>query len=162
MPDLPPKFDSKNYKFEILENQPFLPLMSNPFGRVNAIDQDVLAVRQLTYSLIEPNDFIGIIGVTGELYAKVVFDAENDSMGNVLSFDVQVTENHGDKWLGQPLLTDTTTVTIIILDENDNIPEIIINSTEQFFIEEERGSRAEITGPEIMIVDGDKPRVSSF
>ena len=36
------------------------------------------------------------------------------------------------------------------------------NSTEQFFIEEERGSRAEITGPEIMIVDGDKPRVSSF
>ena len=133
--------------------------MSNPFGKVNAVDQDRLAVRRLSYAIVENGnitDYIGIIGTTGEIYAKVSFDAEDEALNDALTFDVTVTENDLDnKWTDQPLLADTTRVVISILDVDDNPPEIIIGDG-KFEIEEERGTRAEVTGPEIIVKDLDK------
>ena len=67
VPDLPPKFDSSNYEFKIYENQPYRPIMSNPFGKVNAVE-DKLKITKLAW------ETAGVRSVKNDIKIKEEFN----------------------------------------------------------------------------------------
>ena len=103
VPDLPPKFDRDSYEFQVEENGLFGP--RTKIGVVKAVDQDKdsSALRKLDYS-IEENDFIGIDQVTGKLFAKMSFDAEDTPFGEYISLRVEAKERQDGLYPEQPLL----------------------------------------------------------
>ena len=60
-------------------------------------------MRKLDYS-IEQNDFIGIDQVTGKLYAKMSFDAEDTSFGEYVTLEIKAIERKDGLHPSQPLL----------------------------------------------------------
>ena len=103
VPDLPPKFDRDSYEFQVFENELFGP--RTQIGLVKAVDQDKdsSALRKLDYN-IEQNDFIGIDQVTGKLYAKMSFDAEDTPFGEYISLRIEAKERQDGQYPDQPLL----------------------------------------------------------
>lgn len=119
-----PLFQSKTYRFGVPEN------MSENFfvGQVLATDADIEANSRVVYSIIESyySSYVDIDPETGYIWTTKEFDRETLST-------MEVTVQATDQSIDEPRLFSQVTVTIDILDINDNpptfqIPSQVINS----------------------------------
>ncbi|XP_047493063.1 protein dachsous-like [Penaeus chinensis] len=128
--DNPPVFEKASYTISVLESMP----ANSQFLQVTAVDQDTGNNARLTYSIKE-KEFENVFGVfpnSGSLYLKEVLDRETRDR-YVLT--VVATDN------GTPVSTASTTVTINVLDANDNSPSFS-KQVYEFTVEENLGSGA--------------------
>ena len=111
--DFVPRFEPDDtYTFEVEENQP-----PTTIGSVSAIDLDSGSGSQVEYSIlvVTPGDpsLFTIDPLTGEIATATVFDREEFE-----SYTLTVQAQDG----GDPSLSSNATVTVRILDLNDNTP----------------------------------------
>ncbi|ROT61843.1 hypothetical protein C7M84_020350 [Penaeus vannamei] len=128
--DNPPVFEKASYTISVLESMP----ANSQFLQVTAVDQDTGNNARLTYTIKE-KEFENVFGVfpnSGSLYLKEVLDRETRDR-YVLT--VVATDN------GTPVSTASTTVTINVLDANDNSPSFS-KQVYEFTVEENLGSGA--------------------
>ncbi|XP_065131399.1 protocadherin beta-15-like [Paramisgurnus dabryanus] len=120
--DNPPVFKEQNYRAHLQENnKPGSSICS-----VSATDPDWRQNGTVVYSLL-PSDvngapvssFLSINGDTGVIHAVRSFDYEQ-----MESFKVLVSARDN----GSPPLSSNVTVTVLIMDENDNTPQILYPS----------------------------------
>nr|XP_014343514.1 PREDICTED: protocadherin beta-11-like [Latimeria chalumnae] len=117
--DNPPTFNQTSYTILVKENN----AAGASIGSVKAIDLDTKENAQIIYSVTEkPNasyslsQVISVNSDNGILYALQSFDYEHLR-------DFQVLIKAQDK--GSPPLSSTATVSVIILDQNDNAPNVL-------------------------------------
>uniref|UniRef100_A0A8D0HJB4 Cadherin domain-containing protein n=1 Tax=Sphenodon punctatus TaxID=8508 RepID=A0A8D0HJB4_SPHPU len=122
--DNPPTFTQKSYTFSITENNP----RGAPISSLKASDPDWGENARVTYSLLLPllpggegsespvSSSISIHSESGAVYALRSFDYEQL---RELRFQVQAQDG------GSPPLSTNVSVTLWILDQNDNSPEIL-------------------------------------
>nr|XP_025838258.1 protocadherin gamma-A11-like [Vulpes vulpes] len=117
--DNPPTFVDSSYSVYIPENNP----RGASFFSVMALDLDSRENSQVTYSLVEDtlqgaplSSYISINSDTGTLYALHSFDYEQFR-------DLQLWVTAKDS--GNPSLSSNVSVSIFVLDQNDNAPEIL-------------------------------------
>ncbi|XP_068836063.1 protocadherin gamma-A11-like [Capricornis sumatraensis] len=117
--DNPPTFTESSYSAYILENNP----RGASFFSVTALDQDSKENAQVTYSLAEDtlqgaplSSYISINSDTGILYALCSFDYEQ-------FHELQLWVTAHDS--GNPPLSSNVSLSIFVLDQNDNVPEIL-------------------------------------
>uniref|UniRef100_A0A3P8VS05 Protocadherin 18a n=1 Tax=Cynoglossus semilaevis TaxID=244447 RepID=A0A3P8VS05_CYNSE len=118
--DNAPRFEKGRYEiFKSENNAPGAYLTS-----IVATDPDLNANGQVSYSILENSvhgspisTYVTIDPSNGAIYALRTFDREDVSR---ISFVVQA------KDAGKPVLMSNTTVTLNILDENDNPPVIVV------------------------------------
>ncbi|XP_035583354.1 protocadherin gamma-A11 isoform X4 [Zalophus californianus] len=117
--DNPPTFADSSYSVYIPENN----ARGASFFSVMAIDLDSNENSQVTYSLVEDtlqgeplSSYISINSDTGTLYALRSFDYEQFR-------DLQLWVTAQDS--GKPPLSSNVSVSIFVLDQNDNVPEIL-------------------------------------
>ncbi|XP_029439958.1 protocadherin gamma-A12-like [Rhinatrema bivittatum] len=120
--DNPPVFDQTSYNVYIVENNP--PGFS--LYSVIARDRDHDHNSKVTYTIAEGpihelsvSQYISINSEDGVIYALRSFDYEQ-----LKEFQIQVKAEDG----GSPVLSSNVTVTIFILDQNDNKPVILYPS----------------------------------
>ncbi|XP_053768328.1 protocadherin gamma-A12 isoform X9 [Desmodus rotundus] len=120
--DNPPAFSHASYTAYILENNP----RGASIVSVTAYDPDYGENAQVTYSLIEDtiqgvplSSYISINSDTGVLYALCSFDYEQFR-------DLQVQVLAQDS--GDPPLSSNVSLSLFVLDQNDNAPEILYPS----------------------------------
>nr|DAA06597.1 TPA_inf: protocadherin gamma b1 isoform [Anolis carolinensis] len=120
--DNPPAFEKPSFTTYILEN--------NPAGvsvfHVKASDPDLDRNAQITYSFLSTSiedlplsSYISINSETGTIYSQRSFDYEQ-----LREFQIEVRAQDG----GSPPLSSSATVTVCILDRNDNSPQILYPS----------------------------------
>ncbi|XP_066506576.1 protocadherin alpha-2-like [Hoplias malabaricus] len=85
-------------------------------GNVRAQDKDVSENAQISYALIGGLPFIDINSETGDIYSKQSFNYEELKR---LQFQVQATDS------GSPPLSSNVSVSVFVLDENDNSPVLL-------------------------------------
>ena len=102
-------FDRSHYSFTIPENQP----LATRIGQVSATDPDYMENGTPVYSLVDNSQF-SINHQTGVLRTAAMFDRE---MQETYILIVQARDNGISPRHAEPI-----TVTIVILDENDNDP----------------------------------------
>ena len=107
--DNSPVFDQPHYTFSVLENQD----ISTSIGRVAATDPDYIENGTLIYSIEDEAQF-NINRLTGDLSTAARFNREVRETYNIT---VRARDNGTPPRQAQPI-----TVTITILDENDNDP----------------------------------------
>lgn len=108
-----PDFVEDSYTFSVPENTPPASL-----GRVEATDMDAGVNAIITYSILSAGNgsfFFIINGSTGEIFSTSPLDRELQSR-----YDLVVQARDG----GNPALSSTVNVTILITDENDNSPRL--------------------------------------
>ncbi|XP_032255876.1 protocadherin gamma-A11-like, partial [Phoca vitulina] len=117
--DNPPTFADSSYSVYIPENN----ARGASFFSVMAIDLDSSENSQVTYSLVEDtlqgeplSSYISINSDTGTLYALRSFDYEQ-----FRGLQLWVTAQDS----GKPPLSSNVSVSIFVLDQNDNTPEIL-------------------------------------
>ncbi|XP_016041851.1 protocadherin gamma-A11 isoform X5 [Erinaceus europaeus] len=117
--DNPPTFSHSSYFAYIPENNP----RGASFFTVTAIDKDSKENSQIIYSLVEDNlqgaplsSYISINSDTGVLYALRSFDYEQFR-------DLHLRVEARDR--GNPPLHSNASLSLFILDQNDNSPEIL-------------------------------------
>nr|XP_060630213.1 protocadherin gamma-A6-like isoform X26 [Anolis sagrei ordinatus] len=120
--DNPPQFTESAYATFSMENNP----RGSSIFSLRANDPDWEENARLTYSIAEENvyDFplsslLSINSETGVIYALNSFDYEK-----IQEIRFQVKAQDG----GSPPLSSTVSVTLFILDQNDNAPEILYPS----------------------------------
>nr|XP_033783601.1 uncharacterized protein LOC117351862 [Geotrypetes seraphini] len=120
--DNPPTFDQTSYTGYLMENIP--PRTSIFFTKATDLDWDQNA--KVTYSIIENHalkvplsSYISINPETGVIYALQSFDYEQFK-----ELQIQVKAEDG----GYPPLSSNVTVTLFIVDQNDNAPQILYPS----------------------------------
>ncbi|XP_054424259.1 protocadherin gamma-A11 isoform X3 [Pteronotus mesoamericanus] len=120
--DNPPTFAHSSYSAYIPENNP----RGASFFSVTASDWDSKENARVTYSLIEDtfqgvplSSYISINSDTGVLYALCSFDYEQFR-------DLQLQVIAQDS--GKPPLSSNVSLSIFVLDQNDNAPEILYPS----------------------------------
>ncbi|XP_021506924.1 protocadherin gamma-A11 isoform X4 [Meriones unguiculatus] len=120
--DNPPVFTHSSYSAYIPENN---PRGSSVFS-VTAVDRDSRENAQVTYSLAENtvqgtplSSYVSINSDTGVLYALQSFDYEQFQ---TLQLGVTASDN------GDPPLSSNISLTLFVLDQNDNTPEILYPS----------------------------------
>ena len=112
--DNAPKFTKDTYKASNHENND----MHDTIIEVSATDKDIGNNKLFEYFL-HPEDETGLLSVnnnTGIVYATDRLDRETDPL---IVFRVIAIDK------GDPKMTGTATVSLTVLDENDNIPHII-------------------------------------
>ena len=114
--DNSPELSSRHYQFSVNENEP-----ANTFlGQVYATDLDIGRNAELTYSLEKSSQqMFSVHPKTGFIVSRTELDREmliRDLGSDSVTLELLVSDN------GQPSLTDTATLTITVLDENDNTP----------------------------------------
>ncbi|XP_048076979.1 protocadherin gamma-A11 isoform X3 [Ursus arctos] len=121
--DNPPTFADSSYSVYIPENN----ARGASFFSVMAIDLDSSENSQVTYSLVEDtlqgaplSSYVSINSDTGTLYALRSFDYEQFR-------DLQLWVTAQDS--GNPPLSSNVSVSIFVLDQNDNMPEILYPTT---------------------------------
>ncbi|XP_018592752.2 protocadherin-20 [Scleropages formosus] len=121
--DNAPQFQQMQFKVEVLENnQPGAPLV-----QVKATDVDSLQNGKVVYRLSpDAEGLFGIDRMTGQLYAMVALDREHQEYYSII---VVAQDN------GSPPLEATATVSIQVLDQNDNAP-VFLSPSFIFFIPE--------------------------
>ncbi|XP_030697008.2 protocadherin gamma-A11 isoform X4 [Globicephala melas] len=117
--DNPPTFAHSSYSAYIPENNP----RGASFFSVTALDRDSKENARVTYSLAEDtlqgaplSSYISINSDTGILYALRSFDYEQ-----VHELQLWVTAHDS----GNPPLSSNVSLSIFVLDQNDNVPEIL-------------------------------------
>ncbi|XP_053522421.1 protocadherin gamma-A1-like [Artibeus jamaicensis] len=120
--DNPPAFTQDSYSTYILENNP----RGVSIFSVTAQDSDSDENARVTYSLIKDtiqgaplSSYVSINSDTGVLYALVSFDYEKFQ-------DLQLRVTAQDS--GDPPLSSNVSLSIFLLDQNDNAPEILYPS----------------------------------
>ncbi|XP_075756839.1 protocadherin gamma-B5-like [Pelodiscus sinensis] len=117
--DNAPVFEKPSYSAYVPEN--------NPSGAsilsVKASDRDLDGNARVTYSILRSSiqelpvsSYVSINSQTGTLYAQRSFDYEQ-----FRAFELQVKAQDG----GSPALSSNVTVSVFILDRNDNAPRIL-------------------------------------
>ncbi|XP_036168177.1 protocadherin gamma-A11 isoform X6 [Myotis myotis] len=117
--DNPPTFAHSSYSAYIPENNP----RGASFFSVTALDLDSKENARVTYSLVQDtiqgaplSSYISINSDTGVLYALCSFDYEQFR-------DLQLQVMAQDS--GDPPLSSNVSLSIFVLDQNDNVPEIL-------------------------------------
>ncbi|XP_029797955.1 protocadherin gamma-A11 isoform X3 [Suricata suricatta] len=117
--DNPPTFAESSYSVFIPENNP----RGASFFSVVAFDLDSNENSQVTYSLVEDtlqgaplSSYVSVNSDTGTLYALCSFDYEQFR-------DLKLWVTALDS--GNPPLSSNVSVSIFVLDQNDNVPEIL-------------------------------------
>nr|XP_055187871.1 protocadherin gamma-A4 isoform X20 [Nyctereutes procyonoides] len=117
--DNPPTFPHASYSAYIPENNP----KGAPILSMSAQDPDSMENARVTYSLAEDtlhgmplSSCVSINSDTGVLYALCSFDYEQIR-------DLQLLVTASDS--GEPPLSSNVSLSIFILDQNDNAPEIL-------------------------------------
>ncbi|XP_061442282.1 protocadherin gamma-A6-like isoform X20 [Rhineura floridana] len=120
--DNPPLFEKSGYTFYFVENNQRGALISSL--RANDLDWEENA--RITYSIIEDqksdshlSSYLSINSETGVVYALSFFDYEECQE---IRFHVKAQDG------GSPPLSSNVSVTLFILDQNDNAPEILYPS----------------------------------
>ncbi|XP_029439295.1 protocadherin gamma-A4-like [Rhinatrema bivittatum] len=120
--DNPPIFDQSFYTVYVTEN---IPVGTSIYSTM-AKDLDQGQNSRITYSIIEGqlgevplSSYVSINSETGVIYALKSYDYEQFK-----DLQIQVKAEDG----GSPSLKSNTTVKIVILDQNDNSPEILYPS----------------------------------
>ena len=104
-----PSFDQQSYSVMVPENLPPLSVLTT----VNATDRDIGTNADLTFSLVDSSQTFQINSSTGEVFLAGTLDFEMRSMYLV---DITVSDR------GQPPLFSTTSLTVTVIDVNDNEP----------------------------------------
>ncbi|XP_067323814.1 protocadherin gamma-B5-like isoform X8 [Anolis sagrei] len=114
-----PAFEEEAYNIFVPENNP----SGASIFTVKAFDPDMDRNAQITYSIFNSNiedlplsSFVSINSETGTIYSQRSFDYEQ-----FRQFQIQVKAQDG----GSPPLSSNTTVSVLILDENDNSPRVL-------------------------------------
>ncbi|XP_043837803.1 protocadherin gamma-A12 isoform X15 [Dromiciops gliroides] len=117
--DNPPTFSQTSYSAYILENNP----RGASIYSVTASDPDSEENAQITYTIANDifqgdplSSYVSINSETGVLYALRSFDYEK-----FRDLKLQVTATDS----GEPPLNNNVSLTLFILDQNDNAPEIL-------------------------------------
>ncbi|XP_012875779.1 PREDICTED: protocadherin gamma-A1 [Dipodomys ordii] len=117
--DNPPVFQHDSYSVYIPENNP----RGASIFSVRAQDADSTENAQVTYTLVDDtfqgtplSSYLSINSDTGVLYALQSFDYEQFR-------DLQLTVMASDS--GKPSLSSNVSLTLFVLDQNDNVPEIL-------------------------------------
>ncbi|ELW54102.1 protocadherin gamma-A5 [Tupaia chinensis] len=117
--DNPPAFSRASYSTSIPENNP----RGVSIFSVTASDPDSGSNAQITYSLMEDasqgvplSSYVSINSDTGVLYALRSFDYEQLR-------DLQLWVTASDS--GTPPLSSNVSLSLFVLDQNDNVPEIL-------------------------------------
>ncbi len=121
--DNPPLFDSKNYVFELSENQPAGTII----GRVSASDEDIGRNAELVFGFAIQNDYFSIDPSTGFITSEVPIDREEffqQTGQDYFQVDGTVSDN------GVLALSDSASINIVIVDINDHRPEFTEESYE--------------------------------
>ena len=121
--DVSPVFDLAMYFGEVQENVP----SGTSVLTVRALDRDEGSNANVTYSIVPNEQLVPIFSVnplfsidsnTGEIYVNEVIDFE---LQPIITFTVEARDQ------GMPILTSNTTVSVSVVDENDNSP--VFNQT---------------------------------
>nr|XP_034959254.1 protocadherin gamma-B7-like isoform X1 [Zootoca vivipara] len=117
--DNPPAFEKSTYSVFVPENNP----SGASIFSIKASDPDLDRNSRITYSILNSNmeelplsSYVSINSETGTIYAQRSFDYEQ-----FREFQIQVKAQDG----GSPSLSNTTTVWVYILDQNDNSPRVL-------------------------------------
>ncbi|KAM5299011.1 protocadherin gamma-A6 isoform 7-T7 [Ctenodactylus gundi] len=120
--DNPPIFSHSSYSVYVPENNP----RGASIFSVNAVDPDSEENAQVTYSLAEDtlqavplSSYLSINSNTGVLYALRSFDYEQFR-------DLQILVTASDS--GNPPLSNNVSLSLFVLDQNDNAPKILYPS----------------------------------
>ncbi|XP_048371375.1 protocadherin gamma-B6-like isoform X13 [Sphaerodactylus townsendi] len=120
--DNPPAFEKPSYTAYVPENNP----SGASIFRVKASDRDLDRNAQITYSILKSNiedlpisSYVSINSESGIIYAQRSFDYEQ-----FREFQLQVKAQDG----GSPALSSNVTVKVLIVDQNDNSPQILYPS----------------------------------
>ncbi|XP_051019955.1 protocadherin gamma-A9-like [Acomys russatus] len=120
--DNPPTFSQTSYSVYVPENNP----RGTSIFSVTAYDPDDSENAKVTYSLVENtiqgaplSSYISINSDTGVLYALQSFDYEQFQN---LQMQVKASDS------GQPPLSSNVSLTVFLLDQNDNAPQILYPS----------------------------------
>ena len=113
--DNAPVFTSKNYVFNVFENEP----SNSIIGRVSAYDKDIGRNAELEYTFASKSKFFsidlnsGFISLTTKLDREKLMSVQGQ---DYFQIDVIVKDN------GIVPQTDTASISIVVLDRNDNSP----------------------------------------
>ncbi|XP_074505025.1 protocadherin alpha-3-like [Sebastes fasciatus] len=117
--DNPPRFSEPLINVYVKENSPVGAVIKT----VTAIDADISQNGQVSYSFLQSNTnsvplstMVNINSETGDIVSLQSFNYEEL---NTFQFKVQATDS------GVPPLSSNVTVNVLILDENDNNPNIL-------------------------------------
>ncbi|OCT96764.1 hypothetical protein XELAEV_18008979mg [Xenopus laevis] len=109
--DNEPKFMQDVFTFYVKENlQP-----NSPVGMVTVMDSDKGRNAEMSLFIEEDSDIFSIENETGTIYSTVSFDREHQT-----SYTFRVKAVDG----GDPPRSATATVSLFVMDENDNAPSI--------------------------------------
>ncbi|XP_040297519.1 protocadherin gamma-B1-like isoform X16 [Bufo bufo] len=122
--DNAPVFDKRIYSVFVTENN----LLGSSIFSIQAKDMDSEDNSKITYSIMTRRNeedllssYISMNPVTGVIYAQQSFDYEKHT-----EFNIQIIARDN----GSPSLNSSTTLTIYIIDQNDNSPIILYPSPE--------------------------------
>ncbi|XP_031442883.1 protocadherin-19 isoform X4 [Clupea harengus] len=135
--DNPPHFTKPHYQTMVMENN----TPGKHLFTVTAKDPDMGLNGSVTYSIVEKNvldmsisSYVQVGPNSGEIYAQRSFDHE---MTRSFEFNIMAKDQ------GQPSLSSTSTVKIVVIDVNDNIPFItsprLVNGTAEVSIPRNAG-----------------------
>ncbi|XP_033127144.1 protocadherin Fat 4-like [Anneissia japonica] len=111
-----PLFENNTYVFYLEENLP----PGFVLGQVRSKDRDIGLNAEITYSFVNNQTEFAIDPITGLITSKVMFDRESfykRTRSNQIMFDIISTDS------GELPLQDQTSVTVNVVDINDNTPE---------------------------------------
>lgn len=115
--DVPPSFTNLTYYINLLENTSISSTIS--VSTVQAVDSDYAENAIFSYFILSGNDSsFSINSSSGELFLELPLDREAQ---DVLRFVVAAADS------GEPSLTGTAEVVVVVLDDNDNTP--VLNSS---------------------------------
>ena len=115
--DHKPKFTQSSYTVTVSENAS----KNDVITVVQAIDADVKQNGHITYSIAPTHREVFAIGnSTGEIRLRSSLDFEARS-----TYEIQVIASDG----GQPSLSSSATVTVVVTDANDNLPSITVTAS---------------------------------
>ncbi len=115
--DFVPSFTNDTYIFKISESSP----VNSSIGEISVFDNDINGNGEIISVFMYPSSSVFILDNTSlsiHLNAELDYEQMTEYTFNITAIDG-----------GTPSLTGTTTVTIIVVDENDNTPIIQTNTT---------------------------------
>ncbi|XP_011502737.1 PREDICTED: protein dachsous [Ceratosolen solmsi marchali] len=130
--DNEPHFEKDNYEYKLFENQPAGIFI----GTVFAFDSDFGNNALLKYGIVQMNSSFTINPDTGEIKTRELLDREMKAVH-------ELTLEARDQ--GRPSRTTRVSLKIIVMDVNDNTPEIIDPQSDMISVREEQPSGTEVT-----------------